>query len=277
MPQQTALAAAIASAGATSLTVDDVLGFPASGEYTALIGLEALRVTAGAGTTTWTVTRGYLSTTAATHADNSTVTLVEDAPISLAAYRAWASITDTTDDAWLTTGADAFNRAVRSAVGVDLGPSVDTTRYYDGRDAVRDGTRLWVPGGIRTFLTVAISYDAQATWTTITADVRIGPVASQRPYGEPGSYVEFVYAPTTASRFPSGTADVRLTCTTLLGFGWAAWPEDIVQDALSGLQRMAMDRNRSGGSPYPNETNAMRYLSRDLLRGYRAMSFPGVG
>lgn len=76
--QQTALSAAIATVGATSLTVDDFLGFPASGEFTIYIDTEALRVTAGNGTTTWTVTRGYLGTTAATHLDNSTVTLLDD-------------------------------------------------------------------------------------------------------------------------------------------------------------------------------------------------------
>jgi hypothetical protein len=76
MAQQTQLSAAIASAGASSLTVDDYNGFPASGAYTILIDSELLRVTAGNATTTWTVTRGYSSTTAATHADNSIVYLV---------------------------------------------------------------------------------------------------------------------------------------------------------------------------------------------------------
>jgi hypothetical protein len=79
MSQQTSLAAAITSAGQASITVADFLGFPASGEYTILIDSEQLRVTAGNGTTTWTVTRGYGGTTAVTHLISTTITHVQDA------------------------------------------------------------------------------------------------------------------------------------------------------------------------------------------------------
>jgi hypothetical protein len=76
MTQKTSLAAAIATVGATSITVDSFAGFPSTGTFTILIEAEQLRVTAGNGTLSWTVTRGYAGTTAATHADDSVVTLI---------------------------------------------------------------------------------------------------------------------------------------------------------------------------------------------------------
>lgn len=77
--QMTSLAAAITTTGQSSITVTDYLGFPASGEFSILIDAEVLRVTAGNGTTTWTVTRGYGGTTAATHLISATVAHVPDA------------------------------------------------------------------------------------------------------------------------------------------------------------------------------------------------------
>ena len=60
-------------AAVTSLTVASAAGFPASGNYTILVDAEAMTVTAGQGTTTWTVTRGVNGTTAAAHALNASV------------------------------------------------------------------------------------------------------------------------------------------------------------------------------------------------------------
>jgi phage tail sheath protein FI len=57
----------------TSLTVASAAGFPTTGSFTILVDTEAMTVTAGAGTTTWTVTRGVNGTTAATHAVNAPV------------------------------------------------------------------------------------------------------------------------------------------------------------------------------------------------------------
>lgn len=63
----TTLSAAITSTSATSITVASATGFPTSGQYMIRIDDEHLLVTAGAGTTTWTVTRGQDGTAAATH------------------------------------------------------------------------------------------------------------------------------------------------------------------------------------------------------------------
>lgn len=70
----TTLAANITS-GATSLSVTDASAFPGSGDFTIKIGSELLRVTGVSGTT-FTVTRGQESTTAASHSSGDTVTQV---------------------------------------------------------------------------------------------------------------------------------------------------------------------------------------------------------
>ncbi len=80
----TTLSAAISSTTATSVTVNSTTAahFPSSGQFRILIGSEILLVTAGAGTTTWTVTRHMDSTTAATHTSGTTVGLMTSPPLS---------------------------------------------------------------------------------------------------------------------------------------------------------------------------------------------------
>jgi Multicopper oxidase len=62
------------TAGQTSITVASAAGFPSAGSYYVRIDNEALLVTAGQGTTTWTVARGQLGTAAASHLANAVVT-----------------------------------------------------------------------------------------------------------------------------------------------------------------------------------------------------------
>lgn len=73
-PQSTTLSAAITTTGATSISVTSASGFPGSGNYAIQIDSEVLLVTGGQGTTTWTVTRGYNGSAAATHSNGATVT-----------------------------------------------------------------------------------------------------------------------------------------------------------------------------------------------------------
>lgn len=73
-PQSTTLAAAITTTGQTSIQVTSAAGFPGSGNYCFQVDGEVILVTAGQGTTTWTVTRGYNGSTATTHANGATVT-----------------------------------------------------------------------------------------------------------------------------------------------------------------------------------------------------------
>jgi hypothetical protein len=69
----TTLNGAIASAGATSMTVTSASQFPGSGNYDVLIDSEIVTITAGQGTTTWTITRGVRGTTATTHSNGAGV------------------------------------------------------------------------------------------------------------------------------------------------------------------------------------------------------------
>ncbi|CAN5335283.1 hypothetical protein BH10ACI2_BH10ACI2_21050 [soil metagenome] len=71
--KSTTLSAAISSSGATSITITSATGFPAAGDFIIQIDSELLKVTAGHGTTTWTVTRGFNGTTAATHSNSVAV------------------------------------------------------------------------------------------------------------------------------------------------------------------------------------------------------------
>lgn len=73
-PAATTLSASIATTGATSMTVTSAAGFPGSGNYNIQIDSEVLTVTAGQGTTTWTITRGVNGSTAATHSNGAVVT-----------------------------------------------------------------------------------------------------------------------------------------------------------------------------------------------------------
>ena len=68
----TTLSSAITSAQ-TTISVASASGFPTSGMYTVRIDDEDMTVTGGQGTTTWTVTRGVNSTTAAAHVTAQTV------------------------------------------------------------------------------------------------------------------------------------------------------------------------------------------------------------
>ena len=61
------------TAGQTSITVASAAGFPTTPGYFVRIDNEVLAVTAGQGTTTWTVTRGQLGTVATTHAAGAAV------------------------------------------------------------------------------------------------------------------------------------------------------------------------------------------------------------
>ena len=69
----TKLAAALTTTDGTGITVDSADGFPSSGSYIIRIESELMVVSAGAGTTSWTVSRGQYGTTAATHAQGKSV------------------------------------------------------------------------------------------------------------------------------------------------------------------------------------------------------------
>ena len=66
-PREDTTAAAAIDDSETSITVASAAGFPTGQSYRIQIDSELMEVTAGQGTTTWTVTRGVDGTTAAAH------------------------------------------------------------------------------------------------------------------------------------------------------------------------------------------------------------------
>ncbi len=60
----------------TTVKVNSAAGFPTTGSFTIKVDNEQMLVTGGQGTTTWTVTRGYNSTTTALHGGNKPVSLI---------------------------------------------------------------------------------------------------------------------------------------------------------------------------------------------------------
>jgi hypothetical protein len=69
----TTLSSAITTTNGTSISVTSAVGFPSVAQYRIRIDDEIMLVTAGAGTTTQTVTRGVEGTTAATHNNGAAV------------------------------------------------------------------------------------------------------------------------------------------------------------------------------------------------------------
>ena len=65
------------NASVTTITVTSSADFPLEGEFRIQIESEILLVTAGWGTTSWTVTRGLDGTTGASHADDKLIQRME--------------------------------------------------------------------------------------------------------------------------------------------------------------------------------------------------------
>jgi Tfp pilus assembly protein PilV len=70
------------TASTTTLAVASAAAFPATAEFRVKVDSEVLLVTAGAGTASWTVTRGADGTIATTHTTGAAVTLVERAAVA---------------------------------------------------------------------------------------------------------------------------------------------------------------------------------------------------
>jgi Tfp pilus assembly protein PilV len=80
-PATTLAGSGITTAAQLTIPVASASGFPSTNPYIVKIGSELILVSGGAGSTTWTVTntsgRGYLGTTATTHAGGQAVTQIQ--------------------------------------------------------------------------------------------------------------------------------------------------------------------------------------------------------
>jgi hypothetical protein len=113
---RTTLSGAISNS-ATTIAVAAATGFPSAAQFRILIDAEILLVTGGAGTTSWTVTRGAEGTTADPHGDGALVTHILTAASlkNLPDYARTDTLT-AKGDLYVATGAGVV---ARLAVGTD--------------------------------------------------------------------------------------------------------------------------------------------------------------
>jgi hypothetical protein len=103
------------TAAATHVSVASAAGFPATNGFTIEIDNEEMVVTAGAGTTTWTVTRGADGTTAAAHLTGAAATLVTI--LDVGEQVSWTNQAGTTAMTTLVLPPDATQVVVSNATG----------------------------------------------------------------------------------------------------------------------------------------------------------------
>lgn len=212
----------------TDVDVASFVGFPTTVPFTVRIEGEWMRVTAGAETLAWTVTRGYNGTTAAEHDDDTAIYLVPDTYPDLARIKrrlrgAVDTETDDDDDVLSDFICDAHSYLV-GRIGLFLGPSATASIDVDGCEAVERGTKLYVPFGIQELTTVEV-YDG-ASWVEVTDDLLASP-REWEPRLDPNQPTTVLRFKSTVAgsytSFPDGNGDVRITGT----LGWPAPPQKV--------------------------------------------------
>lgn len=235
-------------------------------------GTEAVYFRDSSGTSA-TYYRTYITESAGTEpSDYSAVFLTGSVAGYTDIFRAksYLSITDAVDDARLPFVVNAVNAEMTRRIGVFLGPSSDTLRLYDGADAVRNCSRLWIPGGIRTLTAVRLASTTGGSLTAATlADFLLRPKAQELRTGMP--YMRVDISDQSASRFDYGMDNVELTGT----FGYAAVPDDLASLADMIVTRTWADRN-AGSLASPTPSRFIYPADADMLEHYARESFPVV-
>ena len=115
------------TAAQTTITVPSATGFPTSGTFRIRVDDEDMTVTAGAGTTTWTVTRAANSTVATTHAAGASV------------Y--WDDATTSGEISW---NSSSKTLTVKGTIFIDGSAKVSQTANYNGQATLYlSGTMLF--------------------------------------------------------------------------------------------------------------------------------------
>jgi hypothetical protein len=226
----------------TGVDVTNALGFPATAPYTVRVDAEWMRVTAGAGTTTWTVTRGYNSTTAASHNDASSIFHVHDTYADLSRIkrrlRGGADSETDDDDDLLTQYIADVQSFMYTRVGMFFGPTTTTQIDLDGRDALIDRTKLYVPFGIQSLTSVEVQPYTGADFATVTATDLVSSPREWEPKIDPNQPTTMLMfkdvVSGTYSSFPSGVGNVRITGT----LGWSEPPAKLGEIADTVVIRM---------------------------------------
>jgi len=167
----------------TSINVNDDSSFPSSDNYRINVDSEIMLVTGGAGTTTWTVTRGYESTTASSHSQYTNIVHVLTK----------GNLTQARADG-RQSGTDANLPAATSA-GIQYWATNSNIIYRDTGSAFNQ----W---GIMPELTPPVS--ANFTWqnqSTAASVTTNGGEFIYSPGGQSGENVHFRYVSTPATPY----------------------------------------------------------------------------
>lgn len=283
MAQQTSLAAAITTTGQSSITVTEYLGFPSTGSFAILIDAEVLTVTAGNGTTTWTVTRGAQGTTAATHSNGATITHVPDALAELGDLVATLALDGTTRysmlaDLLVDVSADINASCMRSffVPTADVTVYVDVARYSSSLVEASGG--FWTVDGraldLVSITTLSVRDSESASYTTIAA----GDTGYYLEGGPPGTGVagtDWPYEDVTLSpqcsaytMWPIGKRAVKIVGQ----LGFPAIPAVVKRAAISEARERFRQTIGGGGGPSQIGVNAfgqpifLTGLSSDMRR-----------
>jgi hypothetical protein len=133
----TTLTAAISTTTETSISIASATTFPPHGTFKIKIDTEIMHVTAGNGTTTWTVVRGRDGTTAATHSNGATVKEVVSRVVELG-------------DGVASTGNFAFNSMLEH-INVDANSEALTTCVFSQQANEGSGVDDCLIGGYRQY------------------------------------------------------------------------------------------------------------------------------
>ena len=259
---QTTLNGAIASAGATTCTVRDVLGFASSAETSDLVQIDSefILVGGGLGTTSWSsLTRGYAGSTATTHSDGATVSRLERGYTD-ATRLSGMSKAGAVDYSYIRDCAAQANSWLNGEVGRFFGPSTDTIRTYD---VEFESNELLIAGGFRSFSKVELKLNsASSTWIDVTADSSARPLTWDLIDGLAYDRIVLSDYPTLGYRyFYPGIAVARLTAV----FGPAVPPDALrrVADTVGWWLYQSRGAGQSGivGPVETGEIVQLRVLS----------------
>lgn len=255
------------TSGASSLTVRDAVGFPslsASGPFKVLIDTEVLSVTAGHGTTTWTVARAQDGTTAAAHADGATVTLVPEAYATLDDVASALDSTPTNAKYQrLAALLEMASTELTREVGHDFyrSPRVSGTAVTFPKVRVSSaGDRLCVLGGFAaapTLIRIADEFGA-STYTSLAAAEWYVEALIDETYSYDHIYLGGL-GTSGYTTWPTGHRRVELTVAE----GFASIPPDVRESVVDRVKQLDNANPSSwGGVQGPEEFGRMVILPR---------------
>lgn len=187
--------------------------------------------------------------------------------------KAFYRFSDGLDDGLLGDIVADVNAWITDEIGVALYPSGDTVRLYDGARAVRRGTRLYIPGGIRTLTGIRLADSTGGTLTAGTvADFLLRPKSFERRPGQPAQWIDVSDTPAGSySAFPPYRDNVELTGT----FDYAEAPRSL--RSLARKLSIRMYNARGTELPAPNPSVFMSADDDATLARYRAEAISVAG